>query len=69
MNQKLLERVELMKAAVRRRMKTTLNKSQNNYDKKVPWKPQVCDDNEMYIDRPKDSALTSDFAKELAQKE
>lgn len=67
-NQRLLERVELMKAAVERLMAATQKRCENNFDKKAHQKPQIRDGDEVYIDCLQYAASASDSAEEFALK-
>lgn len=66
-NQRLLERVKLMKATVVRRMAATQKIYMNYYDKKVCREPQIHVGDEVYIDRPQYDAFASNSAKAFAQ--
>lgn len=50
--QRLLESVELTKAAVGRRMEVTRKRNKKNYDKKGLWEPQIRVADEVYIKHP-----------------
>lgn len=68
-NQRLLERVEIVKAAVSLDMEATQRKYKEDYDQQVHQEQNLSVGDEVYIDRSHHAPFASDIAEELAGKE
>lgn len=66
---RLLERVELIKAAVGRSMALAKTKFKHEYDKKARLEPQICAGDEVYVDGSQHIALVSASGEEFARRQ